>query len=220
MVNDKGELTIAPNQDSAFQKVGMGNHGPNGGGKSDSWWRPELRANDYDTFGDAYDDDAKYNQLAEQWAVNLYVDAIVMFNFFADHSGLLSEDYPYLAWVKRLSESGRTHLKLLADFMSIGAVPQRWKDLNPNPQPDKSSLSGVEISGRVDDRKKRIAKTNVCILDYYADDVRTTKVTSAPDLREILDVGATDSRVQFRLYVVEDLSRDVIEALGQKRRFF
>ncbi|KAI3336859.1 hypothetical protein HD806DRAFT_19871 [Xylariaceae sp. AK1471] len=171
----------------------MGNHGPRSTGQSDSWFRPELKADSYDIFGDAYDDDRKYNDHAGQWAIDL-------------------ETFPYLAWVKRLSESGRTHLRLLADFMSIGAVPQRWDNINPDPRP----LSCAEISDRIDDRRRRVEKTNVCILDYHTNVVNETKITSAQDLREELKIGVPDGRVQFRLYVVEDLSRDVIEALGQK----
>jgi len=34
----------------------------------DSWFRPELKATDYGSFGDAYDDE-KYMSIAKQWAI-------------------------------------------------------------------------------------------------------------------------------------------------------
>ncbi|KAI0115721.1 hypothetical protein GGR51DRAFT_360573 [Nemania sp. FL0031] len=164
-------------------------------GFSDPWWRPELKANDYKS-GEAHDDDNTYRQLAAQWAVD---------------EPTLSE-YPYLARVKRLSETGWIHLRLLVDFMSIGAVPQRWDELNPNQNP----LSSDEKVSRKDARRKCIEKTNVSVLDYYSTEVKRKTYTSAQDLRRNLDSGIEDDGVKFRLYVVEDLSRDVIDALGQK----
>ncbi|KAJ8126164.1 hypothetical protein O1611_g7475 [Lasiodiplodia mahajangana] len=166
-------------------------------GFSDPWWRPELKANDYKS-GEAHDDDGTYRQLAAQWDV--------------DERTL--NDYPYLARIKRLSETGWIHLRLLVDFMSIGAVPQRWDDLNPNQNP----LSSDERVERKEARRKCIEKTNVSVLDYYSTEVKRKEYTSTQELKRNLDSGIEDNGVKFRLYVVEDLSRDVIDALGQKFR--
>ncbi|KAI8948799.1 hypothetical protein F4801DRAFT_591592 [Xylaria longipes] len=101
--------------------------------------------------------------------------------------------------------------------MFIGATPQRWGDLDPNQGPDKDKhvTSGDEITRRKIDRERRVAKTNVCVLDYYPNEVKEESFTSARDLKTELDKHIADE-VEFRLYVVEDLSRDVIEAFGQK----
>ncbi|KAI1127487.1 hypothetical protein F5Y10DRAFT_242599 [Nemania abortiva] len=165
--------------------------------KRDPWWRPELKANDYKS-GEAHDDDATYRKLAAQWA--------------ADEETL--SNYPYLARVKRLSEAGWIHLRLLVDFMSIGAAPQRWDDLNPVPERDWTD--SFEIKKRIEAREMCIKKTNVSVLDYYSTEVRRTRFTSAQALRDGLDSRITDDDLKFKLYVVEDLSRDVIDMLGQK----
>ncbi|KAF2964995.1 hypothetical protein GQX73_g8565 [Xylaria multiplex] len=164
------------------------------GTQPDPWWRPELRANNYE-FGEAHDDEATYLGLAKQWAVD----------------GKTLDHYPYLSQVKRLSEAGWTHLRLLVDFMSIGTVPQRWKDLDTN-----LLLSPKEVSDRQAEREERIERTNVSVLDYYATEVKRVKLTSAQALRDSLGNQTENNSPKFRLYVVEDLSRDVIEILGQK----
>ncbi|KAI1354501.1 hypothetical protein F5Y01DRAFT_273013 [Xylaria sp. FL0043] len=168
-------------------------------GLSDPWWRPELKANDYPV-GEAHDDEQTYLELAKKWAV--------------DEKTL--EHYPYLARVKRLSEAGWIHLRLLADFMSIGTEPKRWKDLSTDQQ-DLSTgqlLSPKDISDRQAERKRRIEKTNVSVLNYYATKVKRENFTSAQALKDGLHNSTKDSNIKFKLYVVEDLSRDVIEILG------
>ncbi|KAI1082468.1 hypothetical protein F5B20DRAFT_531394 [Whalleya microplaca] len=158
----------------------------------DPWLRPELRTKNYDAFGDAYRD-YKYKELAANWAVD-------------------SGNKPYLTYVKQVSENGWTHLRLLADFMSIGTVPQRWKDLDPR----VPKLKPEERGQRISKRESRVERTEVCVLDYYVDRAESTLITSATELGKALDQEVTDSKIQFKLYVVEDLSRDVIETLGQK----
>ncbi len=41
--------------------------------QSDPWWRPELKAGDYE-FGEAHDDETTYLKFAKKWAVDEYVD--------------------------------------------------------------------------------------------------------------------------------------------------
>lgn len=69
------------------------------------------------------------------------------------------------------------------------------------------------------ERERRLKKIEVSLLDFYTDKVeKATPIKTSEDLHKKLDEEHIDSNVQLRLYVVEDLSRDVIEALGQKRR--
>ncbi|RYP04017.1 hypothetical protein DL764_004711 [Monosporascus ibericus] len=121
------------------------------------------------------------------------------------------ENRPYLAYVRQLSQQGWIHLRLLADFMQIGTHPQRWKDLKPE------RSSGEKSEEAEKDRKRRAEKTEVTVLDYCANEVKKTgPIQSAADLRKELDRSIAGDDVRLRLYVVEDLSRDVIEVLGQK----
>lgn len=94
-------------------------------------------------------------------------------------------------------------LGILADFMEVGTNPLRFKKLTQQ------------------QREERWAKTNVCRLDYPKDngDVVEKRFTKSQELRTALEgeaKGWNDSNIQFRLYVVEDLSRDVIELLGDR----
>ncbi|GAP87794.1 putative Mg2+ transporter Zinc transport protein [Rosellinia necatrix] len=162
----------------------------------DSWWRPELKGNDYDLFGDAYDDKA-YRTLASAWKIDV-------------------AETPYLKWVRELSDSGWIHLRLLVDFMSIGAAPQHWRNLDTVRASGENLLNGEDITRRRDERKRRIARTKVSILDYFPDSVEKVELDCAQDLQKHLDEDSVDDAIQFRLYVVEDLSRDVIEAFGDK----
>ncbi|KAI1367169.1 hypothetical protein F5Y08DRAFT_326799 [Xylaria arbuscula] len=164
------------------------------GTQSDPWFRPELRKN-AEGIGEAHDDEKKYLELTEKWAV--------------DEKTL--KNYPYLARVKRLSETGWIHLRLLTEFMSIGTVPQRWKLLDTT-----GALNSPEREGRQNERQRRIEKTNVTVLDYHTAGVKRENYKSAQALRDSLSGGTEDSDLKFKLYVVEDLSRDVIEILGQK----
>jgi hypothetical protein len=71
---------------------------------------------------------------------------------------------------------------------------------------------------RVQDRSDRMKKTKVCVLDYAteSDKVSAHHVAFIEALNEYLE-EEIDESIRFRLYVVNDLSRDVIEALGHKR---
>jgi hypothetical protein len=104
------------------------------------------------------------------------------------------------------------HLRLLADFMEIGTHPERWHQL-------KSTLWG--LGNNEDERTARLERIKVCRLDYYdTERIESAKFDStcesraAEILAQDLDLDQSDPKVQFRLYVVEDLSSDVIEILG------
>jgi hypothetical protein len=110
--------------------------------------------------------------------------------------------YPYLEHVKLLSNTW-PHLRLLADFMEVSTTPERWKDL-------KTEAPGKGVN---EERKERASRTNVTRLDYLESGDVTEKNCKTPEkLIEALNEDA--GKCQLRLFVVEDLSRDVIEALG------
>lgn len=59
-------------------------------------------------------------------------------------------------------------------------------------------------------------RTNVCLLEYPKEGpgVEEKRFDDCAELKDCLDVMGENESVQTRLFVVEDLSRDVIEALG------
>jgi len=108
---------------------------------------------------------------------------------------------PYLTHIKAVSESWKP-LRYLADFMEVGTVPLRWKDLKDNFK---------------DERQERIQRTEVTYLKCSQSQKMTSVSLQDPHaLRRCVsnltslssDAGST------HLLVVEDLSRDVIEILG------
>lgn len=158
--------------------------------RAGSWFKPELRTKDYSCLGDAYED-AKYDQLAaKNWDVSQ------------------TSNEPYLTLVKQASRKKWIHLRILADFMQIGKIPRDWTNLKDT-QPA--------------DQEERWGRANICILDYNQDQrpkkryisSREGKALTLDKLKKEIRIGATETP-SFRLYVVEDLSRNVIEALGSE----
>lgn len=165
-----------------------------------SWFRPELRTKNYDSLGDAYDD-AKYSELAEKWSVDPAQKR---------SNNLVPEDSnseTYLTLVKQASKSKWIHLRLLADFMQIGRIPRDWENsLIPS------------------DQRERWGRAKICIMEYSKEAVKTRYISSTKEkglttaeLRSGFHTGNSQD-ASFRLYVVEDLSRNVIEALGTEFR--
>jgi len=102
------------------------------------------------------------------------------------------------------------HLRLLADFMQIGTDPKQWEHMK------QQAESYVKLGENV---KARLAKTKVCRLDYYDTEMKKIKsenFNSSEKLTQDVELKMKNSSIQFCLYVVEDLSGDVIEALGSK----
>ncbi|KAF2760029.1 hypothetical protein EJ05DRAFT_319687 [Pseudovirgaria hyperparasitica] len=111
------------------------------------------------------------------------------------------DDHHYIKQVKKLSTRW-PHLRLLADFMEIGTTPLQWPDLRM----------------KVDSRIERWRRVKIARLDYLNDGVRPVR-TDYVDTKSLHSgLRETDLASGMRLYVVEDLSRDVIEALGCKYR--
>jgi hypothetical protein len=116
---------------------------------------------------------------------------------------------PYLKHVKAFSSSWR-HLRLLADFMQVSTTPLRWKDFH---------TGGKWFEDKPFNRKERASRTRVTRLDYHegASKPKRKDIILSTQLRETLDEQAQEvspGQRKFRLFVVEDLSRDVIEMLG------
>jgi hypothetical protein len=117
----------------------------------------------------------------------------------------MEKKYPYLTHVKALSNAW-PHLRLLADFMEVGTTPLRWKDLRTETQGKDGKVGNEE-------REERARRTNVMRLDYLeSGDVDEKKCETPDQLIEALIEDTGESKL--KLFIVEDLSRDVIEALG------
>lgn len=116
-----------------------------------------------------------------------------------------SNDRPYLKHVKLLSNTW-PHLRLLADFMEVTTTPLRWAKYQK-----KADETEAE-------RERRATKTNVTQLDYLGSGkVIQRNYKTSENLSQALQEETEkddDDQVQLKLYVVEDLSRDVIEFLG------
>ena len=105
---------------------------------------------------------------------------------------------PYIEYVRKLAQ-GWPHLQYLADFMDVTTAPVKNKWLFED-----------EV-----DRSERASRTKVAVLDFgLGKTVERTDCTTITELTEIIKSLQTSNDVNGRLYVVEDLSSDVIEALG------
>ena len=106
---------------------------------------------------------------------------------------------PYLAHIKSLAK-GWPHLRYLADWMEVTMTPIMWKYLN------------------AEERSERARRTRVAILDFDPEkETKRTDICSSVQLNEELQKPDTGpDNLHARLFVVEDLSRDVIEALGAR----
>ncbi|RYO96171.1 hypothetical protein DL765_011652 [Monosporascus sp. GIB2] len=120
--------------------------------------------------------------------------------------------------VKELT-SAWPHLQILSDFMETTVTPQKWRDLYDPPngkEPVKQKNDKIE-----EQQLERAKKTKVCRLDYYASGKRKHHPCDDKDQLQALfddDAGTDgqDGRTRLQLYVIEDLSRDVIEIFGSK----
>lgn len=114
---------------------------------------------------------------------------------------------PYLAHIKKLSRSWRP-LQHLADWMEVGTEPDKWQS---EWKTDASTDRGH--------RKERLQRTNVTMIDYSPTaKLNVTFLDQAGDLTAALDPNFTDpaTKPSFRLFLVEDLSRHVIESFGSR----
>ncbi|KAF2653757.1 hypothetical protein K491DRAFT_602203 [Lophiostoma macrostomum CBS 122681] len=108
--------------------------------------------------------------------------------------------FPYLTHVKSLASSWKT-LQHLVHFMEVGTTPLRWMDIKKNPG----------------DREERANRVTVTQIDYCSGlQPRPVKLDSPSALREALQTSIETEDPSLRLFLVEDLSLQVIEQLGSR----
>ncbi|PPJ56794.1 hypothetical protein CBER1_05975 [Cercospora berteroae] len=107
---------------------------------------------------------------------------------------------PYLKYVEAISKKLK-HLEYLSLWMLVGCAPPKWRFIKN----EKKS------------REERIRRTKVCVIDYKgsANPVRE-EYTDTPKLKEFLNLQAPPhGEPDVRLVIVEDLSRDLVDMLGE-----
>ncbi|KAI0885613.1 uncharacterized protein GGS22DRAFT_131273 [Annulohypoxylon maeteangense] len=109
---------------------------------------------------------------------------------------------PYLMHIKSLS-MGWPHLRYLAEWMDVTTSPTKWQ-----------LIKGMDNLKEI--RAERASRTKIMAIDFISGQ-------SAPAMQQIDDPNGLKTCLDdpavpdaTRLYVVEDLSRDVIELLGSK----
>lgn len=112
--------------------------------------------------------------------------------------------YKYLQHIKDLSAAW-PHLRYLAQWMEVTTSPVKWEQfLKLNSQKDIY-------------RDRRAALTNVAVVDFSQAAGTAEVVNKIKDGDTLLEVLQTPQPLGVdRLYVVEDLSRDMIEYLGRE----
>ncbi|KAI1011911.1 hypothetical protein LB503_004477 [Fusarium chuoi] len=135
----------------------------------------------------------------------------------------LAERGPYLKYVEGLLKRW-PQLELLHDFMEVGTVPTRWC-IFPGEDKGKNEQRRYTYHTAIDQRRKeqedRARKMNVASLrfkdDGQAEQNPTDNLHRPEDLRRAIKIAKKpESGVKFSLFIVEDLSRDVIETLGSE----
>ncbi|EHK97609.1 hypothetical protein M7I_6620 [Glarea lozoyensis 74030] len=153
-----------------------------------TYYNEKLMQTSYET-GDIYNDE-RFGTAKLAWEIS-------------------NEGRPYLAHVKALSPLWPP-LRLLADFMEIGTSSSRWKRMAGND--DGPSKLKLQL-----DIEERAARTKVTRLDYLSTGIESVEYTTSQALRESLERDEQEENVEegrFRLFILEDLSRDMIELLG------
>lgn len=115
-----------------------------------------------------------------------------------------SRNMPYLTHVKLLSKSWPT-LRHLVDFMEVGTSPLQWRYL--------------KLKKNQKERDARLKKTEVTFMEYQPETAPLPeRITSAVNLKAKLDslTHEAGQTPPLRLFIVEDLSQAVIEALGSR----
>lgn len=112
----------------------------------------------------------------------------------------MSFSEPYLAHIKSLTPTWKT-LRYLADWMEVGTTPLRWQELNES------------------ERIERAYRAKVTYIEYEsATASKSVEVDHGVKLKELLQSLSydADKGTPMRLFIVEDLSQQVIELLGAR----
>lgn len=109
------------------------------------------------------------------------------------------QDMPYLDHIKKLSRNW-TPLTQLADFMEAGTTPLQWPEYEPG------------------EHERRSTRTKVTFIEYVRErDPDPKSIISHTALRDTLEaIAPGNSTPPLRLFIVEDLSQQVIEQLGAR----
>ncbi|KAL8919799.1 MAG: hypothetical protein Q9172_004804 [Xanthocarpia lactea] len=104
---------------------------------------------------------------------------------------------PYLAHIDRLTDNGWPQLRYLADWMRVTTAPPKWKFLGEQ------------------DKNERASRVKVALLEFHANSATRHDISTTAQLAALSSDSSTENkRLVSRLFVVEDLSCDVIETLG------
>ncbi|RWA11589.1 hypothetical protein EKO27_g3490 [Xylaria grammica] len=170
---------------------------------SDHWgFKKHWRSAHYYT-GDVYQDELQRRK-REDWEIK------------PENAG------PYLRYIQTIS-SEWPQLRLLADFMEVGTDPLRWRNFYGDDEKNRYTYPD-DPEERQKAQSNRVDKTRVRQLEYSSDGgVKLVGEYKNPkELGDALKAlgkrrGGEDSvgtDVKLKLFVAEDLSREVIEQLG------
>ncbi|KAI4231106.1 MAG: hypothetical protein L6R40_007845 [Gallowayella cf. fulva] len=110
-----------------------------------------------------------------------------------------SSSTPYLNHIDRLTDNGWPQLRYLADWMRVTTAPPKWKLLSK------------------EDVDERAARVKVTVLEYRKDMTRRYESTTSAHLASLLrDMSGHHNDIIARYFIVQDLSRDMIEILGSQ----
>lgn len=108
-------------------------------------------------------------------------------------------DMPYLRHMKSL-QTAWPHLRYLVQWMEVSTVPIKWAQIKQVP----------ELA-----RQERASRTKVAVVDFaQGQDAKVRHIDESAHLSEFLDKPKPTGI--SRLFIVEDLSREVVEHLGWK----
>ncbi|KAL5121807.1 hypothetical protein ACEQ8H_000022 [Pleosporales sp. CAS-2024a] len=156
-------------------------------GHHDPYMTAKSLRDNYQYIGDAYN---RNHNVAHQW------------ESLNPHPG------PYLTHIKSLAPTWKT-LRYLADWMQVGTTPLRWHEIY-----------------QTKEHTERLHKTKVTLIEYASATASTAvEIDSSVGLKELLSSLSDDDDddeqqrkepPRMRLFIVEDLSQQVIELLGAR----
>ncbi|KAL9598524.1 MAG: hypothetical protein Q9219_004426 [cf. Caloplaca sp. 3 TL-2023] len=112
-------------------------------------------------------------------------------------SGSLKIPGKYLKYVDWLTDNGWPSLRYLGDWMRITTAPPKWRFLNQ------------------EDMHERASRVKITRLEFYPHSTTRLDITNIEDLvSELSTTSSKEKNAVARLFIVEDLSRAVIETLG------
>ncbi|CAJ2502797.1 Uu.00g101910.m01.CDS01 [Anthostomella pinea] len=113
-----------------------------------------------------------------------------------------SSNMPYLSHIKSLSHF-YPHLRFLAQWMQVTTSPVKWQFIKSQP-----NLEAI--------RQERASRIKVAAVDFASGQGQPTieRINTRAGLTDRLDSALPSGTT--RLYIVEDLSRNVIELLGSR----